>query len=334
MNWQRPWNYRSRLRPCLRCGQQYTRDSVGCPNCAANNDAFNHRENGANQEKRNDHSKEMRPSTFQLPENSLKDRIVDVVQMSFEIVKSSLRESWLGHELRQESKSLTLPSDYGREPPVLLGELYRLHLSNVRSHSIQLTDIAAKVPELDYLSCFFYEDLVRTSRPADFASWCSSIAHADRRLFEFIKPHSEEVYCRGKALFIGLELKASGVWRFKKWNTCLLSQLNHQEREFIRPFTKQIHKRTNEILLENTGSKLGVQVTTQQRRTILAGLALILLMLFVPPWKSSGGLRRGYGILLAPPRGAASIDLSRLFVQCTFVVLLTGIVFVLQNRDK
>jgi hypothetical protein len=78
-----------------------------------------------------------------------------------------------------------------------------------------------------------------------------------------------------------------------------------------------------------------MKVSTGQRRAIMAGLGLILLLLLVPPWKSSLGSRRGYGFIVAPPRGATSIDLSRLFVQTLFVVLLTGgIVFVLQNREK
>src|ERR1700754_464536 len=238
MSRQKPWNLQSRLRPCFNCGVQYKRDSLRCPNCGApkglqegEGDRFIKR----NQERTP--SNEMRSPTFQIPEDSLKDRVVDVVQTAFDMIKNSLRESWLGQELLQRTRPATPLSDTRPRRPALLGDLYRQYLNKVGAESVQLADIAAKVPELDYLSACFYEDPVRTSPPPDFASWCASFEKADGQIFEFIKPHIEEVYCRGKAVFIGMELKSSGVWRFQKWSPCLVAQLNHREPEFISPDT-------------------------------------------------------------------------------------------------
>jgi hypothetical protein len=91
---------------------------------------------------------------------------------------------------------------------------------------------------LDYVTAYYYDDLERTLRPTDFASWRTSIGKVDSRLLELIQPYIEEVYCRGNAVFIGIELRALGVWSFGKWNTCLLTQLKPEEREVIAPFSK------------------------------------------------------------------------------------------------
>ena len=217
-----------------------------------------------------------------------------------------------------------------------LGELYRLHVSEGIKNAGNLPFIAQKVPEVDYLSTFFYEDLVRTSQPTDFEAWTSSFKEdSNSQIFELIEPYLREVYCRGKAIFIGMELRASGVWTFSKWNYCLLAQLHPQERLLIAPYSRQIYKRVKEIMDEATNSKGGIKMNTQQKRTILAGLAAVLFMLLIPPWTSGGGYRSGYGLIFAPPLGASSIDLKTLGVQGVFIVLLSaGIVFVLQNRKE
>jgi hypothetical protein len=331
---QRPWNYQSRLRPCFNCGQQYERDSVCCTTCGAKRGVFGIQEDGGLKDKVGYITlKESQPPQFGLLEDSVRHRIVNVFQMSLELMKDSLNEYWLHYKGRISNSKR--PGNERCDSNASLGDLYRLHLSNSRSKPSNLPDIAAGVPDLDYIGAFFYEDLVRRSRPTDLESFRSSIEKADTRLVKLIHPYVEEVYCRGKAVFIGAELRASGVCRFEKWQTCLLAQLTPRERKVVAPFSRQIYQRVKDIMRDNTGLNGGIPVTPRQRHAILAGLGLVLLMLLVPPWKSSLGSRRGYGFIVAPPRGAASIDLSRLFVQTLFVVLLTGgIVFLLQNREK
>jgi hypothetical protein len=329
---QRPWNYQSRLRPCFNCGEQYERESVRCTTCGAKRGVVAVIGDAEPKEKEKyitlGHS---HPPTFAVLEDSIRNRFVNACQISLELLKDWLSDKWW-HFSRKMGAAKS--STNGLDSNVSLGDLYHLHLTQkVKSH--HLSEVAAKVPDLDYISAFFYEDLVRTSQATDFRSWRTSIENTDSRLLDLVQPYMEEVYCRGKAVFIGAELRASGVWRFEKWKTCLLAQLTQRERQFITPFVRQIFKRVKDIMQENTGSSGGFQVTTGQRRAIMAGLGLVLLMLLVPPWKSSLGSRRGYGFIVAPPRGAASIDLSRLFVQILFVVLLSGgIVFILQNREK
>lgn len=162
-----------------------------------------------------------RSPNFGLLEDSVRDRIVNVFQMTVELMRDWLGEHWLHYKSRiSPSKRL---ANEGIDSNTSLGDLCRLHLRNSGVKLNNLPDIAARVPDLDYIGAFFYEDLVRTSRPTDLESWRSSFEKVDVRLVKLIQPHIEEVYCRGKAVFIGAVLRASGVWRFEKWKTCLLS---------------------------------------------------------------------------------------------------------------
>lgn len=220
-------------------------------------------------------------------------------------------------------------------PQSSLGELYRLYLKQGPKNSTGLPEIAKMVPDLDYLSVFFYEDLFRRSASTNFEAWCASIRSSPDFVQELVEPHMLELYCRGKAVFIGIELRSSGVWTFAKWNACLMAQLDQQERKMIGPFSKQIYQRAQGIMKESVGKKKRLQMDTRQRRIILAGLGLILLMLLIPPWKSSGGYSRGYHFIVAPPPSVTGVDFPRLVVQGLFIVLLTaGLVFAFQNREK
>jgi len=83
----------------------------------------------------------------------------------------------------------------------------------------------------------------------------------------------------------------------------------------------------------------------KQRIAILAGLALIALMLLVPPWakKSPNPVARpfppidesiGYMLILTPPDPQAFIDAERLVIQCLCVAVVTaGVVFALHKRN-
>jgi len=114
-----------------------------------------------------------------------------------------------------------------------------------------------------------------------------------------------------------------------------MAQLDQQERMIIEPFSKQIYQRTKSIMRENFAKRWRLRMGTKQRAIILAGLGIILFMLLVPPWRSSGGYPRGYHLIVAPPPFVMSVDLPRLAVQALFIVLLTaGLVFVLQDRQK
>jgi hypothetical protein len=218
---------------------------------------------------------------------------------------------------------------------VTLGELYRLYLRGNPSDATSVPEIAKMVPELDYLSAFFYEDLFRRSAATDFESWSAWLKSLPAHVQELIEPYMPEIYCRGKAVFIGMELRSSGVWRFGKWNACLMAQLDQQERMMIEPFSKQIYQRAKSIMRESFAKRWRLRMGTKQRAIILAGLGLILFMLLVPPWRSSGGYPRGYHLIVAPPPFVTSVDLPRLAVQALFIVLLTaGLVFVLQDRQK
>jgi hypothetical protein len=329
---QRPWNYHSRLRPCFNCGQQYERDSVVCTACGAIRGITLHGDDELKKKEKYITLSERQSATFALLEDSIRNRFVNAFQISLELLNDWINDKWQHYKRRM--RPATSSASRGIDSNLCLGDLYRVHLSDKKSSS-DLPEVAARVPDLDYIGAFFYEDLVRNARPSDLKTWRSSIEKADSRLLELIQPYIVEVYCRGKAVFIGAELRASGVWSFGKWNTCLLAQLNPEERKIIVPFSRQIYRRVKDILRDNAGTKGGIEMTTGQRRTIMAGLGLVLLMLLIPPWKSSLGSRRGYGFIVAPPRGATSIDMSRLFVQTIFVVLLAGgIVFALHNREK
>ncbi|HEY6242737.1 MAG TPA: hypothetical protein VIX17_02250 [Pyrinomonadaceae bacterium] len=316
------------MRPCFNCGEQYERESFRCTACGAKRGLAGHGDDELKQESYITLGQGQSPS-FAVLQDSIGNRFVNAFQIALELVKD-----WLTGKLQQYKQvigSVHRSSPTQIDSNTSLGELYRLHQTARKLKD--LPDLAANVPDLEYIGVFFYEDLVRKGLPTDLKTWRASIEKVDDRLFEQIKPYIEELYCRSKALFIGAELRASGVCLFRKWNYCLVAQLQPEERKLIAPFSRQIFERVREILRESVAPTGGIQVTVGQRRAILSGLALVLLMLFVPPWKSSAGSRRGYGLIISPPRGATNIDVSRLFVQGLFVVLLTGgIVFILNNR--
>jgi hypothetical protein len=268
--------------------------------------------------------KDNRPPQFLVPNKTLKTRVAEALEISWELITSRITEYRLEYAER-------ISRIIGRPRPTIhqsisLGEVHGPYQGH---------PLAGKAADLDYVGTFFYEDLHRHSAPLTFESWRASIESNDSRLLKLMEPHIEEVYCRSKANFIGAELIASGVWSFGKWNTCLLAQLEPRERKMIAPFSKQIYQQVKRILEKSTGVRRGIRVNAKQRLIILAGLALILLMLLIPPWRSSGGYPKGYRLIFAPPPSATSIDLPRLFVQGVFIVLLTGgIVFMLQGREK
>ena len=136
-------------------------------------------------------------------------------------------------------------------------------------------------------------------------------------------------------MFIGAELIDAGAHGFKKWNRDLLDRLIEEERNLVKPFSRQIYDLARQ--LAGPGSAKGAALTMDRRvrRVVFAGLAVVLLMLLIPPWKRSGESSAGYHFVFAPPVYAKNIDGARLVVQCMFVVLLGGaITFALRDRNE
>ena len=126
---QRPWNYQSRLRPCFNCGQQYERDSVRCTTCGAKRGVFGIQGDGAPKDKMGYITlKESRSPDFGLLEDSVRDRIVNVFQMSLELMKDWLSEYWLHYKSRVSPAKR--PAKGGIDSNASLGDLYRLHLTS------------------------------------------------------------------------------------------------------------------------------------------------------------------------------------------------------------
>jgi hypothetical protein len=71
-----------------------------------------------------------------------------------------------------------------------------------------------------------------------------------------------------------------------------------------------------------------------QRITIIIGVAILLLMFLFPPWKAIGGKVKGYYFIFYPPSRAITIDITRLFVQSLFVIVLTSAGLYFQQQRK
>jgi hypothetical protein len=88
----------------------------------------------------------------------------------------------------------------------------------------------------------------------------------------------------------------------------------------------------------------------RQKTVLLVGVAVVALMLLVPPWQRTtsgsssiikGGpysrpskTLAGYGFIFSPPASAEQIDVSRLTVQCAVVAVLAFGAFVMLGHKK
>jgi hypothetical protein len=217
-----------------------------------------------------------------------------------------------------------------------LGELYKLY-SEQELKTPRLEMIAKNVPKGDVASANYYGAILNKHGKVEFGMWNHYFSgQLDSSTRNFYRYYLREMYVRGKAYFYGKKLINEKVLKFSKWKPRLLAALDEDEWSLITHYSRQIYE---EILEEHKGDKFTINKDTpmnnRQRIAILSGLALLFLMILLPPWSNSTGAFRGYGLLFYPPAPAYVVDTTRLILQSILVMILTaGLVFVFQGSKR
>jgi hypothetical protein len=215
-----------------------------------------------------------------------------------------------------------------------LGELYKLY-SEQELKTPRLETIAINIPKGDKVSANYYSAILSKHGKVEFGMWNHYFSRQlDSSSRSFYRYYLREMYVRGKAYFYGKKLIDERVSKFRKWNSKLSAALDEDERMLVSPYSRQIYE---EILEGQSGnefmSRKDAPVNNRQRVVILSGLALLFLMILLPPWSNTAGAFRGYGLLFYPPAPAYVVDVTRLIMQCILVIILTaGLVFAFQGR--
>lgn len=218
-----------------------------------------------------------------------------------------------------------------------LGKLYQVYLSDNSDEIKKLPEIIKSVPDLDYLSAFHYEDIVVRLNTDTYKDWYVHIKSSlTEEVIEAFALYMYEIYCRGKAVFLGMQLMESSIKDQAEWSKSLLAKLLQDERAIISAYTSQIFDEVNRHINFKREAKMNNDKFHKgQRILILVGLSIILIMLILPPWSTKSGSPRGYGLIFYPPNQHYVIDITRLFIQILIISLITvGGIFILQGRTK